>query len=127
MNAFLRLPSNLVELFVCHPTGCCGKCGNCCYNNCSWCSSFFGLVRTDAYAYINLFGNPYCDSARECEKLCSNSHHFQGFQSPSRNYRIAAGVLLVALGIILSYLILRYPSHHPATAWPVSDCGSAST
>ena len=107
MNSVIIMPAMLLQLFVCHPTGCCGSCGNSCYNSCNWLSSFLGLVRTDVYSYINLFGNPYCDSARECEKLCNNSYLFQGYQSPIRDYRNAADVFLITLGIILFYLIVR--------------------
>ena len=105
-NAFLRIPSNIVEQFVCHPDSYCGRCGQFCVNNCNWCISFFELIRTDSYSYINIFGTPYCDSGRECEKLCENSHHFVGFQSAMRNFRMVAGVVLIALSLILSYLIL---------------------
>ena len=39
----------------------------------NWCSNFFDLVRSDAMAHINIWGNPYCNSARYCEYLCSKS------------------------------------------------------
>ncbi len=29
------------------------------------------LVRSDAYAYIALNGNPFCNSAKYCEYLCN--------------------------------------------------------
>jgi hypothetical protein len=108
LNAFLRIPTSLLELFICHPTACCGKCGNCCYGACNCCTSAIGLVRTDSYSYINLFGTTLCDSSRECEKLCIGSGHFQGFQSPMRNFRILAGITIVALALFFVYPILNY-------------------
>lgn len=105
-NAFLRIPSNVLEQCICHPDGCCARCGQSCSNNCNWCLSLLALIRTDSYSYINIFGVPYCDSSRECEKLCENSQHFVGMQSAMRNFRIVAGVVLVGLGVALGYLIL---------------------
>jgi hypothetical protein len=70
VNAFLRIPSNIVEQLICHQSSYCGKCGQSCSNNCNWCISFFELIRTDSYSYINVFGTTYCDAGRECEKLC---------------------------------------------------------
>jgi len=107
MNAFIRIPTAIIEQIICHPTSCCSKCGYFCNNSCNWCTSFFGLVRTDTYSYINIFGTPYCDASRECEKICAGAHHFSGFQSPMRNYRSVATIFLIALSFILSYLILR--------------------
>ena len=40
---------------------------------CMCCTKTFDLVRSDAMAYINLSGNPYCNSARYCEYLCDKS------------------------------------------------------
>jgi len=105
-NAFLRIPANIIELFICHSDSYCARCGQFCANNCNWCISFFELIRTDSYSYINIFGTPYCDAGRECGKICENSHHFIGFQSAMRNFRIVAGVVLVALSLLLGYLIL---------------------
>lgn len=66
MNAFFRIPSNIVEQLICHPSSYCNKCGQFCTNNCNWCISFFELIRTDSYSYINVFGTDYCDAGREC-------------------------------------------------------------
>lgn len=33
---------------------------------CDTFANFFDLVRSDAMAYVNLSGNPYCNSARYC-------------------------------------------------------------
>lgn len=112
MNAFLRIPSNIIEQFICHPSSSCGRCGRFCSSNCNGFISFFGLIRTDSYSYINIFGTPYCDAGRECEKLCENSHHFIGFQSAMRNFRIVAGILLVAVSLLLSYLIFSHRVQH---------------
>lgn len=57
--------------------------GRCYYSVFGWCDSLFDLVRSDAMAYINLSGLPYCNSARYCEFLCSNSRLFPGNQSIS--------------------------------------------
>ncbi len=33
----------------------------------------FDFVRSDSLAYVNLAGNPYCNSSRYCEMLCNKS------------------------------------------------------
>lgn len=63
-------------------------------------------MRTDAYAYINLTGIPYCNAARQCEALCHNAEGFRGNQSCMRLYRNAAHIFLVAIVTFISYLIL---------------------
>ena len=68
LNSVLRLPLLVLELLICHPTACCNMCGNCCYDNC--CQNLVDLVRTDVYAYCNLFGSGYCEACRECRHLC---------------------------------------------------------
>lgn len=65
------------------------------------------MVRTDAYSYLNITGIPFCNSARECEKLCSKTNLWVGEHSAMKHYRFAAHVFLVTLGFILGYLILR--------------------
>lgn len=68
-----------------------------------------GLARTDAYAYINLSGIPFCDAARQCEALCTYSPHFQTSYSCIRTFRFVAHACLVSLVCFISYLILlRY-------------------
>jgi hypothetical protein len=106
MNAFFRIPSNIIEQLICHPNSFCGGCGRFCANNCYGCKSLLGLIRTDSYSYINIFGTAYYDSSKECEKLCENSQHFIGFQSAMRNFRIVAGILLLTISLILSFLIM---------------------
>lgn len=39
---------------------------NCHKAVCSPCTNCLDLVRTDSMAYINLTGNPFCNSARYC-------------------------------------------------------------
>ncbi len=43
--------------------GCCAQCLN---YACGCCVKVFDLVRSDAMAYINTAGVPYCNSARYC-------------------------------------------------------------
>lgn len=64
-------------------------------------------MRTDAYAYINLTGIPYCNAARQCEAMCQYSEHFRSSQSCIRLYRLAAHISLVALIAIISFFILE--------------------
>jgi hypothetical protein len=40
---------------------------------CNPCVKLFDLVRSDAMAYINIAGNPYCNSARYCQYMSDNS------------------------------------------------------
>jgi len=108
MNAFMRILSNLVEIFILHPLSWCAAAGRFPESGCNWCVSFFGLIRTDSYAYINIFGNSYFDSSKKCQNMCLESHYFEGYQSPMRNFRISAGVLLVTSTVIFSYPILKY-------------------
>lgn len=68
-------------------------------------TKIFDLVRSDAFAYINLTGNPYCNSARYCEYLCDKSHILEFSQSTSRTYRLSAHLIIAALvGIIALYI-----------------------
>ena len=60
----------------------------------------FELVRSDAMAYINLTGNPYCNSARYCEYICLQSLLLDNSQSTSRVYRICAHVLIAGITAI---------------------------
>ena len=81
-----------------NPDGCytsCYKCFCCC-------ASIFDLVRSDAMAYINLTGNPYCNSARYCEYLCDRSIIMDYSQSTSRAYRICAHFLVTGIMAIMA-------------------------
>ncbi len=71
LNAFFQVPTLLIQLFTCHPTACLGKLGVCCNDSCKFLTCLFDLVRTDAYSYINFGGLPFCNSARECSKICA--------------------------------------------------------
>lgn len=78
-----------------------------CFNSvCSICVRMFDLVRSDSMAYINLAGNPYCNSARYCEYLCDQSLLTESSQSTSRSYRICAH-FLIAGGIAIAGLYLK--------------------
>lgn len=65
LNAFFILLDSFSDLFRCDPRGSCAKCSPA-YQKCCCCNYLFELVRTDAYAYINLTGIPYCNAARQC-------------------------------------------------------------
>ena len=66
---------------------------------------FVVLSGSDTMAYINLAGNPYCNSARYCEYLCEQSLLMDYSQSTSRAYRICAHFLIAgAIGILALYL-----------------------
>lgn len=65
-------------------------------------------MRTDAYAYINLAGIPYCNAARQCEAMCQYSRYFQGgSQTCLRLYRLASHLTLITLGAIICFTILE--------------------
>lgn len=67
LNAFFNFFDFLWETFRCYPEGMCGKLAPCCTSLSKiCCCNFYDLVRNDAYAYINLTGIPYCNSARNC-------------------------------------------------------------
>ena len=89
------------------------KLGTCCYNKCSWFTCFWDLVRTDAYSYINISGIPYCNSARNCKKICESSPTFIGSQSPIKHYKFAAHVLCVSAVFLMTWFILRYRVQYP--------------
>lgn len=72
---------------------------------CGPCLHLFELVRSDAMAYINLTGNPYCNSARTCEYLCDNSRVMENSQTFSRGYRISSHLLLAGINGILALYI----------------------
>lgn len=72
------------------------------------CNGLFGLSRTDAYAYINLAGIPYCNAARNCECLCSESRIIYGRQSPLRYYRVYSHIFLVGLTTLISILMMKH-------------------
>jgi len=107
MNAFFNFFDFIYETFRCYPEGTCPMMSPCC--NC--CDKIFGcffdLIRTDAYAYINLNGIPYCNAARNCEDLCHQSRLFIGSQSAIYFYRLCAHIFCVGLTILLGYWLMK--------------------
>ena len=69
---------------------------------CNPCLKVFELVRSDALAFVNLSGNPYCNSSRYCEYLCEKSLLMDGSQATSRTYRICAHMLIASIVILIS-------------------------
>lgn len=82
-----------------------GGCANLFNKSCSCCTKVFDLVRSDAMAYINLTGNPYCNSARYCEYLCDKSMIMEGSQTASRTYRLSAHMMIASIVGICSLYI----------------------
>ena len=113
MNAFFEIPTLIVEMLVCHPRACCPKLGTCCYNSCSSITCCFDLVRQDAYSYINMSGIPFCNSARQCKKICESSPTFIGSHSPMKHYKFAAHVFCVAAVFLMTWFILRKRVNFP--------------
>ena len=103
MTGFLSLEDFIFDILKpdenANPDGCYTSCYNCC---CILCIRIFDLVRSDAMAYINLTGNPYCNSSRYCEYLCDRSIIMDYSQSTSRAYRICAHFLVTGIMIILA-------------------------
>lgn len=85
-----------------NPDGCYNKCYQCC---CKCCFLIFDLIRSDAMAFINLTGNPFCNSSRYCEFLCDRSVIMDYSQSTSRAYRICAHFLLVGIMTIFALYV----------------------
>lgn len=56
-------------------------------------------------AYINLTGNPYCNSSRFCEILCRRSNLLDYSQSTSRIYRISAHAFISGVILILALYV----------------------
>jgi hypothetical protein len=61
-------------------------------------------VRTDSYTYINLSGIPYCNSARECAKVCHFNNQFVGNYNPVKHIRFVALVFVVALSTLFGFI-----------------------
>lgn len=72
---------------------------------CFPCTKIFDLVRSDAMAYINIAGNPYCNAARYCQYLSDKSVVLESGQSASRTYRLCAHLLIAGVvGVICLYI-----------------------
>ena len=56
-------------------------------------------------AYINLTGNPFCNSSRYCEYLCGRSIIMDSSQSTSRAYRLYAHFLIVGIMAVIALYI----------------------
>ena len=74
MYDFLKPNENNRGCYKCFTTVCC------------CCDRFFGFARSDAMAFINAVGLPYCNSSRWCEKINYLSSYFDGSQSIFRVY-----------------------------------------
>lgn len=72
-------------------------------DNC--CTSLLDLVRSDAYAYVALAGNPFCNSSKYCEYLTNESMSSDGSQSSMRLYRICAHLCIVGTTCIIGLYI----------------------
>lgn len=77
----------------------------CCGKVCGGCIQLFDFVRSDALAYVNLAGNPYCNSSRYTELLCRRSITVQYAQSSSRIYRLSSHILIMGVVGIISLFI----------------------
>jgi hypothetical protein len=51
---------------------------------CCCCDRILGLARSDTFSFLNLVGQPYCNSARYCEEIGDRSDQFEGSQSVFR-------------------------------------------
>ena len=73
--------------------------------SCFCCDKLSDLVRSDSMAFINISGNPYCNSSRYCEYLCERSDLTDESQSTSRAYRICAHFLIAGINAIFALYI----------------------
>jgi hypothetical protein len=55
--------------------------------------------------FVNLAGNPYCNSSRYCEALCKRSPIAEYSQSISRSYRICSHFLLGGIVAAISFFL----------------------
>ena len=95
INAFFFIPDMIGDFVrICIP----GESENCC-------TKLLDLVRSDAYSYIALTGNPFCNSAKYCEYLTNESMACDGNQSSMRIYRICAHLCIVGTTSILGLYI----------------------
>ena len=102
--AFFTFFDFIFDFFKPDPNSDINSCYPKCYNFvCS--HSIFDLVRTDALAYINLTGNPYCNSARYCEYLCKRSAILDNSQSSSRIYRLCAHFLICGIMVLFALYV----------------------
>jgi hypothetical protein len=55
-----------------------------------------------------LTGIPFCDSARQCARLCDRSNQFVGYHSAMKHYRFAAHIACVSFVFFWALWILNY-------------------
>ena len=103
LNAFFNLIDFMFESLRCYPGGACSACASTCDCMLSCCANIFDLVRTDVYSYINLTGIAYCNAARNCEYLITDSALFVGSQSLLYFYRISAYCFTIGITVLLVY------------------------
>jgi hypothetical protein len=106
MTGFFALPDYFLDLFkpsIDSPkSGVHYRCFNTC---CNPCVKLFDLVRSDAMAYINIAGNPYCNSARYCQYMGDHSEVLEDSQCTSLSYRICAHLLIAGVDSIICLYI----------------------
>ena len=69
------------------------------------CQDFFNLIRGEAICYVSLTNQNYCNSARHCEFLSSNSRFYDYSQTTNRMFRI--NFHIVPLFIILVIAVAK--------------------
>lgn len=104
LNAFFEIPTLIAELLTCHKNTSCNRAGQACESHCFCFDYVFNLVRTDVYSYINLSGIPYCNSARECAKICHFNDQFVGNYNPIKHGRFVAMVFAVAISALFGFI-----------------------
>jgi len=70
------------------------------------------LARSDAYAYINLSGIPYCNAARQCQAICLRTDLFYSDDTCIRLYRIAAQIFVVTLSVLITLIIISAKANY---------------
>lgn len=58
-------------------------------------------------------GIPFCNSARQCKKICESDPTFIGSHSPMKHYKFAAHVFCVAAVFLMTWFILRKRVNFP--------------
>jgi hypothetical protein len=105
MNGFFSLFDLIFDLLRPDSTSNC-ECYKTFYRSVFSCiGDFFNLVRADAFAYIALTGNPYCNSSRYCELIYHKAFWFKDSQSISRSYRICSHLLLAGITGLVNLLL----------------------
>lgn len=79
-------------------------CYKCFTTVCCCCDRFFGFARSDAMAFVNAVGLPYCNSSRWCEKINYLSSYFDGSQSIFRYFSLGSHVMLAAAATAIGFI-----------------------